>query len=31
MNISVKLHNAINNDFDLLDLNKENSKLNYKI
>lgn len=32
MNISVKLHNAINKDFDLLDLNnKENSKLNYKI
>ena len=31
MNISVKLHNAINNDFDLLDFNKENSKLNYKI
>ncbi|TKZ35449.1 motility associated factor glycosyltransferase family protein [Brachyspira catarrhinii] len=33
MNISVRLHNAINNDFDLLDLNlnKENSKLNYKI
>ena len=31
MNISVKLHNVINNDFDLLDLNKENSKLNYKI
>ena len=32
MNISVKLHNAINKDFDLLDLNnKENSELNYKI
>ena len=32
MNISVKLHNAINKDFDLLDLdNNENSKLNYKI
>ena len=32
MNISVKLHKAINEDFDLLDLNnKENSKLNYKI
>ena len=31
MNISIKLHNAINNDFDLLDFNKENSKLNYKI
>lgn len=32
MNISVKLHNAINEDFDLLDLNnKENSELNYKI
>ena len=29
MNISVKLHNAINNDLNSLDLNKENGE--YKI
>lgn len=31
MNISIKLHNAMNNGLDLLDFNKESYKLNYKI